>query len=89
MLLGLQRSGEIGVPLAMAITRELTLTGSFRFNDEIDDVVRAMADSSFSVDAIITHTFDAEDALTAFAVAGDPAKSSKVLLRFGSNDGTP
>ena len=37
-------------PMALAITRELELRGSFRFNDEIDEVIAALADGSLDVD---------------------------------------
>ncbi len=68
--------------MSLAITRELTLVGSFRFNDEIDEVLAALADGSLLVDPVITHEFAAVDALDAFAVARDASASSKVLLRF-------
>ncbi|NYF12190.1 2-desacetyl-2-hydroxyethyl bacteriochlorophyllide A dehydrogenase [Pseudoclavibacter sp. JAI123] len=90
VLLGLQRSGEVPALLSLAITRELTLVGSFRFADEIDAVIDALADGSLVVDAVLTHEFPVEQALDAFAVAGDASRSSKVLLSFGpEDDGSP
>ena len=68
--------------ISLAITRELELFGAFRFNDEIDQVIAALADGSLYTDPIVTHEFDVADALQAFAVAKDSATSSKVLLRF-------
>ncbi len=82
VLLGLQRNGDIDFPAAQAITRELDLRGSFRFNDEIDDVLAALADGSLNVDGVVTHVLPAADALAAFAVAKDSAASGKVLLDF-------
>jgi 2-desacetyl-2-hydroxyethyl bacteriochlorophyllide A dehydrogenase len=82
VMVGLLPTGEQPVLISLAITRELTLTGSFRFNDEIDDVIAALADGSLFVDPIVTHTFPASDALAAFAVAADPSVSGKVLLEF-------
>ncbi|PPG27001.1 L-idonate 5-dehydrogenase [Pseudoclavibacter sp. RFBB5] len=90
VLLGLQRSGEVPALLSLAITRELTLVGSFRFADEIDAVIDALADGSLVVDAVLTHEFPVEQALDAFAVAGDASRSSKVLLSFDpEDDGSP
>lgn len=83
VMLGLLPSGDQPVPVSLAISRELDLVGSFRFNDEIDAVVAALADEAVDVDAVITHEFDLADALEAFEVAGDASRSSKVLLRFG------
>ena len=84
VMVGLLPNGDQPVPMASAITRELRLVGSFRFNDEIDEVVAAMADGSLHVDPIVTHVFGLDETLHAFAVAADPSQSGKVLLRFGT-----
>ena len=57
--------------------------GSFRFNDEVDEVIAALSDGTLQADPVITHVFAVEDALEAFEVARDASVSSKVLLRFG------
>jgi 2-desacetyl-2-hydroxyethyl bacteriochlorophyllide A dehydrogenase len=82
VMVGLLPSGDQPVPISLAITRELELVGAFRFNDEIDQVIAALADGSLYVEPVITHEFAVSDALRAFAVARDSATSSKVLLRF-------
>lgn len=81
-MVGLLPSGEQPVLISLAITRELTLVGSFRFNDEIDEVITALADGSLNIDPVITHTFPVDQALEAFTVAADPSLSGKVLLEF-------
>lgn len=82
VLLGLQRAGEVPVEIATAITRELTLFGSFRFDTEITPVIAAIADGSLQVGPVLTDEFPAEDAPAAFARAADARSSSKVILRF-------
>lgn len=82
VMVGLLPAGEQPALIALAITRELELLGSFRFNDEIDEVLAALTDGSLFVDPVVTHEFDAADAPEAFAVARDSAVSGKVLLRF-------
>ncbi|MDQ4489788.1 L-idonate 5-dehydrogenase [Sinomonas sp. ASV486] len=82
VLLGLIPSGDQPVPISLAITRELELLGSFRFNDEIDEVIAALADGTLDASAVITHEYPARDALDAFATAKDSAASGKVLLHF-------
>lgn len=82
VMVGLLPTGEQPVLVSLAITRELELVGAFRFNDEIDEVLAALGDGSLYVDPVVTHEYPVQDALEAFAVAGDPATSSKVLLRF-------
>ena len=82
VMVGLLPSGEQPALITLAITRELELVGSFRFNDEIDDVIAALADGSLDASAVVTHEFRAADALEAFVVAKDASVSGKVLLSF-------
>lgn len=83
VMVGLLPPGPQPVPVAAAISKELELVGSFRFNDEIDDVIAALADGSLAADPVITHEYDLADAVAAFTVAAAAGASSKVLLRFG------
>ena len=53
-MVGLLPTGDQPVPDFFAITRGLTLIGSFRFNDEIDDVIAALADGSLDVSQVVT-----------------------------------
>jgi L-idonate 5-dehydrogenase len=82
VMVGLLPPGEQPALISLAISRELELVGSFRFNDEIDEVLEALADGSLVVDAVVTHEFAAADAVEAFALAKDASVSGKVLLRF-------
>jgi L-idonate 5-dehydrogenase len=82
VVVGLLPTGEQPVLVSLAITRELELVGSFRFNDEIEAVIEALADRGLYVDPVITHEFPATRALEALAVAGDASRSSKVLVTF-------
>ncbi|MDI9897145.1 L-idonate 5-dehydrogenase [Rhodococcus sp. IEGM 1381] len=82
VMLGLLPTGMQPAPLSLVITRELELVGSFRFNDEIDEVLEALTDGSLDASAVVTHTYPVDDALEAFAVAQDSSVSGKVLLEF-------
>ena len=82
VMVGLLPSGPQPVPISLAITRELELVGSFRFNDEIDEVLGALADGSLAADPVVTHTFALDRGLEAFEVARNSAASGKVLLDF-------
>ena len=82
VLLGLQRAGDVPAPIATAITRELTLRGSFRFGDEFGDVIEALADGRIDVSGIISDVLPATEALSAFELAADASRSCKVLLAF-------
>jgi L-idonate 5-dehydrogenase len=83
VMVGLLPSGAQPVFISLAITRELELLGSFRFNDEIDDVIAALADGSLHIAPVITHEFPLARGLEAFGVARNSAESGKVLLDFG------
>ena len=82
VMVGLLPSGAQPVFISLAITRELELLGSFRFNDEIDDVIAALADGSLHIAPVITHEFPLDRGLEAFGVARNSAESGKVLLDF-------
>lgn len=82
VMVGLLPSGEQPALISLAIVRELELVGSFRFNDEIDEVLAALADGSLRISPVITHEFPVEDATEAFTVALDSSSSGKVLLAF-------
>jgi L-idonate 5-dehydrogenase len=69
------------VALAELVSREIDLRGSFRFDDEIEEAVQMLA-STPAFDAVVTHVFDADDAVAAFEMASDARASSKVVLRF-------
>jgi threonine dehydrogenase-like Zn-dependent dehydrogenase len=70
------------VAISLAITRELDLLGSFRFNTEMDEVLTALAEGSLHVDPVVTHEYPFSQALEAFATAKDAGRSGKVLISF-------
>jgi len=73
------------VTLGDLVTRELTWIGSYRFSEEVDDAILALAEG-LDVDPLMTHTFDLADAGEALRVAADRTSgSSKVMLRLGSD----
>jgi len=82
VMVGLLPSGEQPALISLAITRELELVGSFRFNDEIDQVIAALADGSLQIAAAVTHEFPVAEGLEAFETAKDSSASGKVLLNF-------
>lgn len=82
VMVGLQRAGLIPAAVATAITRELTLHGSFRFTDEFDSVIAALASGELDVRGVVTAKRPAGEALGAFTLAADPAASAKVMLEF-------
>jgi len=77
---------EAAAVLGDLVTREIVWKGSYRFVDEIDGALTAMA-GGLDVGPLMTHTFPLDRAEEAMRVAADPASgSSKVMLRFGPPD---
>jgi L-idonate 5-dehydrogenase len=76
--------GEIGVPMATIVSREITLRGSFRFDTEIVEAVRLLA-AGLPAEHVISHVIDVEQAAGALALAADPTRSCKVLLDLGNS----
>lgn len=67
------------------VTREITWIGSYRFVEEIDDALQAMA-QGLDVSPVISHRFGLDQAAEALATAADRRSGScKVMLRL---DGT-
>jgi L-iditol 2-dehydrogenase/L-idonate 5-dehydrogenase len=83
VMVGMPPRGAQPVPLSLVVTRELEVIGSYRFVDEIDDVIAALAGRQLVADAVVTHVFPVADALRAFDLALDPRVSGKVLIDFG------
>lgn len=74
--------GEISAILGNLVTRELNFLGSYRFDDEITDAVRMMADG-LDVSPVMTHEFGIDHAIRAFEIAADRSSgSSKVMLKL-------
>ena len=67
--------------LAELVSREIDLRGAFRFDNELDDAI-ALLDADPQFDRVVTHSFAADDAIAAFAVAADSSQSSKVVLQL-------
>lgn len=63
----------------VAVTRELELRGSFRFDTEFDEALSLLA-QGLPVDPVVTHTFPLEASVAAFETARDRTVASKVLL---------
>ncbi len=82
VLVGMQPSGEHLAALAAVVTRELELVGSFRFVDEIDGVISALAGGDLDLSGVIAGRYGLGQVLDAFERAGDPGSPGKVLLDF-------
>lgn len=75
------------VNLAPFVSKELTMIGSFRFDDEIEEAIELIAsDPRFT--EVITHDFPASAVEAAFATALDSDVSGKVVVSLWLDDGS-
>lgn len=81
--LGILPSGDLAAPLSKIISREITLHGSQRFENEIGEALEILA-AYPGLRHVVTSVVPLEDAEAAFAEAADSSRSSKVVLRIGA-----
>lgn len=82
VMVGMLPPGEQPINISIAIARELRMIGCFRFNDELDEVLEALADGSLFVEPVVSHVYPLEQAVEAFETAKDASASCKVLIEF-------
>ncbi len=67
------------VNLAPLVSKEITMIGSFRFDDEIGEAIELLATDPL-ISEVITHVFPASHVEQAFATALDSQTSGKVVV---------
>ncbi len=77
--IGMLPSRDVGVNLAPLVAKEATITGAFRFFDEIDTAIAVLRRRP-GIEAVITHEFRPVDAVAAFETARRSAESGKVIV---------
>ncbi len=82
MQLGL--GGDMTLPVQAITAKELSLKGSFRFHEEFATGVSLMQKGLIDVKPYITQTFAVDQALEAFATAGDRSRAMKAQIRFAT-----
>jgi L-idonate 5-dehydrogenase len=80
VILGL--GGDVNLPLNQLVAKEIRMTGNFRFHKEFFWAVDLINQRRVNLDALLTNTFPADEAATAFETANDRTQAMKVLLTF-------
>lgn len=78
---GMLGAGNHEIAIAPLVSKEVTLKGTFRFNNEIDQAIEILNGNEW-ISSSITHEFSVEDAEEAFAMAKNSEESGKVLVRL-------
>ncbi|OKH88137.1 L-idonate 5-dehydrogenase [Thalassospira sp. TSL5-1] len=79
---GLGGNGEL--PLSLAVTKEVRMIGSFRFDAEFAQAAELIDRGVIDVSPLISSVLPFGDARAAFDLASDRSKSMKVQLDFAS-----
>jgi L-idonate 5-dehydrogenase len=74
---------EMALPTNIIVTREIEVRGTFRFTSEFALAVDLMNRGRVNVKPLVTAKVPFVEARSAFEIAGDRARSAKVLLDFG------
>lgn len=80
VLVGQGATAEL--PVSTVVTKEIALTGSFRFDGEFQLAVEMIGNRRIDVAPLLSATLPASDAAAAFELAGDKSRSMKVQLAF-------
>ncbi|WP_186336033.1 L-idonate 5-dehydrogenase [Komagataeibacter melaceti] len=81
---GMFPPGDVAVPVAQIISRELDFRGTFRFDTEFDAALALLAERPEIADILVTQQFPMRDFATAFAIAPDRRQAAKVLLSLSA-----
>lgn len=73
---------DVTIPLGAAVTKEIRLCGSFRFDAEFGWATELISTGAVDVSPLLTHKFPFERAVEAFTMASDRSQSMKVQLEF-------
>ena len=82
--LGMLPAGAVPLPASLLMAREIDLVGSFRFHQEFDVAVAALASGRIDIAPILSASLPLVDAGAAFALASDRKRGAiKVHLEIG------
>ena len=74
--------GDATIPLSVLAAKEITWRGTFRFHEEFDLAVEALARRAIDPTPLLTAAFPVERAREAFDLAADRSRAMKVQIAF-------
>ncbi|RDL47271.1 L-idonate 5-dehydrogenase (NAD(P)(+)) [Ensifer sp. M14] len=74
--------GSMPFPLPFVVTKELNVTGSFRFDAEFAEAVDLISSSRIDLSPLISHTYCVDHVVDAFDLAADRSRAMKVQIDF-------
>jgi L-iditol 2-dehydrogenase len=83
VLIGYSASGEMNLPMSMALDKELTFKTIFRYRHVYPVAIQAVADGLIDLRSIVTNSFDFADVARAMdESAHNKAEIVKAVIRF-------
>ncbi|MGL4323144.1 MAG: zinc-binding dehydrogenase, partial [Beijerinckiaceae bacterium] len=73
---------QFNIPISVIVAKEFDLRGTFRFHEEFNNAVAAIASGRIDVMPLVTAALPVERALDAFNLAADKSRALKVQLTF-------
>lgn len=73
---------NFSIPISVIVAKEFDLRGTFRFHEEFQTAVDAIASGRIDVMPLLTEAMPVERAIDAFHLAADKSRAVKVQLRF-------
>ena len=74
--------GDVSLPQNLVVSKEISISGSFRFDSEFALAVHLIDSGRADVRPLLTGSFPLADAVAAFDMANDRRKAMKVQLAF-------
>ncbi len=78
---GMLGAAPASIAFAPLVVKEIQIRGTFRFNNEVSDAIVMLSENPW-IGKAISHTFSIEEAVSAFEIAIDSARSGKVLVKL-------
>lgn len=78
-------TGDLPLPINLLVGKEIVLKGSHRFHHEFSQAAALIDKGEINVRPMISNTYQLEDVITAFDVAGDRTRGVKTQLSFKSD----
>ena len=82
LLLQLGLGGDASLPLSALVAKEITLRGTFRFQEEFALALDVLARRAIDPLPLLSATLPLAEAVAAFELAGDRRQAMKVQIAF-------
>ena len=74
--------GEAPIPTSTIVAREISITGSFRFDIEFAEAARLIGSGAVDMTGVVSATYPMGEAVAAFNHAGDRTRATKVVINL-------